>query len=234
MKTLIAAALVLSLGSSLPADAARPSDLPLRSDRQMVQQVYDVVSDADVDAKPIYRGLAAELQADLWTLQMQEFLAAGPNLTVEQHSIVAEALGLLTAGVHLRDHGSIEESARATAAIDHLSARIRASFTRSEAAVFTQLGRYAIQESLTSLAHRAAADLPKDDHDPKPLREIRIDAVRGPIASNADCECSTESDWCYNSPTAPIQSCIARPMQCTRTPAGCGTFWTYGCNGMCQ
>jgi hypothetical protein len=230
MKTLIAA-LLLVLGSSFSVIAAEVVDLPLRTNRVAAQQIYDILSDTNVDAKDVYVGLSTDLQTDLWILQLEHFLSAKPELTTEQYSVVAEAIGLLSTGIHGRQHASGDEASRAAASLEHLTHRIKGTFTRGEGVVFGRLGYSAVDAAVASLASRSGIDGPSEKES---TRGIRSNAPAGPITSNADCECSTESDWCYETPTSPYNSCIAVRGQCAKTPAGCGTFWQYGCNGMCS
>ncbi|MFF8397833.1 bacteriocin fulvocin C-related protein [Streptomyces sp. NPDC016172] len=42
-----------------------------------------------------------------------------------------------------------------------------------------------------------------------------------------DCECNTYSDKCWGS------SCIWVENWCVRSDSGCGTLWTWSCNGLC-
>ena len=225
MKKLLVA-MFLCLGFSFSVSAARVVDLPLRTNRVAVQQMYDVLSDANVDAKDTYLGLSTDLQADLWTLQLEHFLAANPELTPEQYSVVAETIGLLSTGIHHRRRTSSAEAAHATESLRLLTARIKSAFTREEGAVFGQLGYSAVDRSVSSLASSGDQSDPSDE---KRNRAIRSNAPAGSIISNGECNCNSEDDWCYWG-----YMCIPRPLSCTRTPAGCGTLWEKGCNGLCE
>jgi hypothetical protein len=44
---------------------------------------------------------------------------------------------------------------------------------------------------------------------------------------SGDCSCSRTSDWCGS-------YTICRAWICTNTSSGCGTMWSYSCNGSCQ
>ncbi|HEX6101266.1 MAG TPA: bacteriocin fulvocin C-related protein [Thermoanaerobaculia bacterium] len=222
---------LLLLGASLSVSAAGVVDL--RPDRIAVQQAYDRMSDPNVNARDIYLGLTTDMQADLWVMHFEEFLAASPDLTTEQYSIVAEAIGLVSTGLLQRRHGNPEEAQRAIESLNLLTSRIRKAFTRGEGMVFGQLGYAAISTSVAALAVRGAIDEPAERGDRPPVRDMASNAPKGPIASNADCECSTVSDWCYQSPTSPYNQCYIPFPRCTRSQDGCGTLWQYGCNGFC-
>jgi hypothetical protein len=216
--------------------AQTSSELPLRTQRDIVHRLYDVISAPQVDARSIYATLTVDLQADLWTFQLERFLAENPDLTPEQYGVTAEAIGLLSSGVHHHiATGESEDAARALAAMSNLTTRIQKAFLPSEGIAFAQLGRSAVDSASYALARGRGPDHSND----QPLNHVgrvAANAQRREVTPNAECECNTESDWCtlWQSPTAPINDCVARPMTCTRTPAGCGTFWEYGCNGICS
>jgi hypothetical protein len=49
------------------------------------------------------------------------------------------------------------------------------------------------------------------------------------------CECSTQDDYCWPAHCCP-SSCGTSAQTCLCSPpdsGGCGTFWSYDCNGMC-
>lgn len=48
--------------------------------------------------------------------------------------------------------------------------------------------------------------------------------------SSGKCECSQGSDWC--SPIGDYAECGEDA--CTKKNSGCGTFWSWACDGMCQ
>jgi len=210
-------------------------EVPLREQRDVVHRMYDVISASQADARSIYAALTVDLQADLWTFQLERFLAENPDLTPEQYAVTAEAIGLLSSGAHHRiAMGESEDAARALAAMSNLTTRIQQVFLPSEGMAFANLGSAAVDSASDALARGRGHD--RSDQPSKYGSRVAANAQRRDVTPNAECECSTESDWCtvWQSPTAPINDCVARPMTCTRTPAGCGTFWDYGCNGICS
>jgi hypothetical protein len=48
-----------------------------------------------------------------------------------------------------------------------------------------------------------------------------------PNTANDNCSCSSSSDWCGT-----YTSCLGA--LCIATDDGCGTFWSYKCDGRCQ
>ncbi len=47
------------------------------------------------------------------------------------------------------------------------------------------------------------------------------------------CECSTESDWC-NLGMNELGSCVQGLNNCKTSSLGCGTLWSFTCNGKCR
>lgn len=230
----LALASFLIISSSLGAFAQTSSPLPLRSPRSTVQQIYDVISDENSDAKTIYAPLSVDLQADLWLFQLEQFLAANPRLTPAQYALTLEAIGLLSTGVHHhRMLVGTNSADQATAALSNLTSRIRQVFARSEGLVFAHLGWSAVDTSVASLEDpdTATAD---DGPTRGALNPTSNEMATRLIVSNEECSCSSQSDWCWETPTSPKNDCVARPRACTKTPAGCGTFWDYACNGVCS
>lgn len=48
-------------------------------------------------------------------------------------------------------------------------------------------------------------------------------------AATTDCDCANFSDWCGSG-----TGCTNYPRPCVESSSGCGTFWTWECNGICQ
>lgn len=63
----------------------------------------------------------------------------------------------------------------------------------------------------------------------EPAASNALLATLGPVEAAAlpDCECNTYSDKCWSS------SCIWVQNSCVRSDSGCGTLWTWSCNGLC-
>ena len=48
-------------------------------------------------------------------------------------------------------------------------------------------------------------------------------------ATTPDCDCANYSDWCGSG-----TGCTNYPRPCIESSSGCGTLWTWECNGICQ
>jgi hypothetical protein len=223
------AGVIIFLLAMVPAPAfAQTSTLPLRSARETVVQVYAMISESSpAEAKEIYQTLSIDLKADLWLLQIEQFLQGNPTLTLQQRAIVMEAVGLLATGV-------IRDGARDVATqeqIADLASRADAVFTRSQRALFGQLGSAAVAFASNPFQGSSEAEIPSTAS-----RSLRTLAVPTKIGSNVTCECNTDpsQDFCYETPTSPSNKCRFSPGACTRTTCCCGWFWQEACNGLCN
>jgi hypothetical protein len=224
---------ILLLGSVYSATAQSvATSIPLRTPRETVIQMYEVLSDMPGDeAKAIYQSLHVDLRSDLWTYQLEQFLATSPQLTPEQDAITMEAIGLLTSGAFQRQVQDAERAAQVRDRIADLAARAALVFTSRELLVFGDLGRQTLPDAT------ASAGMTERSATTPPTARLQINVSRPRwIVTNADCECNTDpdQDFCSNGPTAPIEKCLRRSSTtCTRTTCCCGWLWLYGCNGLC-
>ncbi|MCF6169490.1 MAG: bacteriocin fulvocin C-related protein [Bacteroidales bacterium] len=51
--------------------------------------------------------------------------------------------------------------------------------------------------------------------------------------SGGACQCSTTSDWC-DFGGGGTGACVEDSYNCNRTSLGCGTLWSYECDGLCE
>ena len=224
-RTLIA---TLLLASSLHAGhsyAQRAQQIPLRNDRETVSRLYGMLSQNGADRRTIYGSLTVDLQADLWVLQLEEFLAANPRLTSEQHSLTMEAIGLLSSGVlQRRDSPSVDVATRASEEIGNIAVRAAVMFSKSGKLAFDDLGQAAVRTAVEALKEEGAQDrIPSREPATAPAKRL------GPVTqADFDCNCNTHSDTCG------FSDCVFVPQACVRKPAGCGVMWAEPCNGWCN
>jgi hypothetical protein len=233
MRRLLLTGLIL-----LSAQIAYPqtSRFPLRTTREGVTQLYEVISESDrATAKAIYQSLTVDVQSDLWTIQLEELLLDAPAMTPEQRAITMEALGLLTSGV-LQQTTSVDQADQAQAAIADLAARAALVFTRSGRAIFGDLGRSAVMTSASSMRDLPAPGFPRKQRVETAREGATTSGRPNRVTVNADCECNTaeDQDFCFQTPTSPINDCRRlTATACTRTTCCCGWFWREPCNGLC-
>ena len=144
-------------------------------------------------------------QDALWSIHINRFLADHPDLTVEQRSIVFEALGLVTAGVIQRiSSGKADEVRKGLDELAQLEFRAKTVLRRDLArALLAEIGP------------------PQPDEPLRSASRLRITPL------NTSCNCNIISDYCW------FGDCMFGSDQCTRQPWGCGTFFQDPCNGLC-
>jgi hypothetical protein len=76
----------------------------------------------------------------------------------------------------------------------------------------------------------ARIDIPVDPNAPSYMKPLPYGSGGSSSGNTGDCKCSQSSDWCLQSG----YDCEDDDLGCNETAHGCGTFWTYKCNGICQ
>lgn len=172
-----------------------------------LREVYDALATkSQFERQDIVPTLPPDVQTALWTIHLKQFLVNHPELTVEQRSVIYEALGLLTSDVFERLR-STDAATRVAAEgeVDELGARAKLRMSRA-------LGREALAQigppQVTPAIATNSAEPP------------------GHGQPNDTCDCSIVSDYCW------FGDCLYT-FTCTRTPSGCGTLFRYRCDGLC-
>jgi hypothetical protein len=213
VKVLIGCCFLLLLGS-LRMSAADLVRVPLRNSRPDVMTVYtEFTLRAAAERRVIYRTLPSAMQSDLWVVHLEQFLAAHPELTAEQRSVVFEGLGIIAAGVV----DSNDRTGPLYAAVQHLELRSRSIMSME-------------------LLKEAFVDLGGPDLDSRAMgiggvTDRHFTARRTPIRTldTVDCSCATDDDWCGS--ITSVSKCHGL-QDCTFT-TGCGWFFLSACNGLC-
>jgi hypothetical protein len=162
------------------------------------------------ERKLLYAQLPSAMKAALWRLQIQNFVAQHPDLSTEQLALLAAANELLDATLFEIDPAAPEWKDSVDAPLTLLSEKAAVLFQHDEAVtLFNHLG------------------------DPEPPTEAANDRALGseqgvPPSPHDDCECSKRSDWCWSG-----SFCNNTYPTCRVVGFGCGTFFTYTCDGLC-
>lgn len=200
---------------ALSALSLEAQQVPLRHERAAVDQELNRISTFPMlQRRERFADLPVAMQQDLFTLHLERYIADHPDLPTEQLSVLYEGIGLLVSGRLEIDRKSAAWDRDVKPLLDAFTARAR-----------QVLPPNVIHEAILTLGtpEEVTLALPKDGR-------FRV------RPNTPDCECSTESDWCGSfCPTCPLVQCKASawPITCIPTYSGCGTWWQYGCNGMC-
>lgn len=190
--------------------AANSLSATIFPEKQTTRAAYKALSALTTpERKLLYEQFPSAMKAALWRLQIENYIEQHPDLSNEQLALLGAADKLLDASLFEIDPAAPEWKDSVDAPLTRLQERAAVLFEHEEAAgLFSRLGG---PEPLTAAANartvRSEQGVPPSPHD--------------------DCECSKESDWCWSG------SFCNNTYPTCRVGVGCGTFFSYVCNGLC-
>lgn len=187
------------------------------------------------DAKALFRNASSNDKSELWRTHLALFLVKRPELNETQKRIILSAMSLATPEFFEVRSSDPAWKAKVRAPLRSLEKQIASAFSRKDAAkIFATLGddtksancsaTYAESVLLKNINYKSLSDSDSQTQ----WADSRFGKQdRGIGLERGACDCSTTSDWC------PISGyCSAGG--CSPTQSGCGTLWSYPCNGMCR
>jgi len=200
-----------------------------KTEADILKMYYDISALPLKKRRASFINASANDKSDLWRTHLALFLVKRPDLNERQTDTILAALSLATPeyfevqSIDPAWKEKVRDPSRT------LEARIFTAFPLEDGAkIFATLGDDAV------LAKRKAAVLlkninykPLSDSGPykqwshSRLAQQHVEPVLG------GCDCSTQSDYC------PAWGACGSG-SCNSTPRGCGTLWSYPCNGACQ
>jgi hypothetical protein len=199
------------------------------AEQDILKRYYDLSALPLKQRKASFRNASSNDKGDLWRTHLALFLVKRPDLNEWQKTIILAAMALATPENFALQSDSVEWKTKVRARLRALEEQIIAAFSFEDGArIFGTLG------DDSGAAKRAPVDagsvllnsMNLQLSDPAPYKEwvtIRFteqDMYRG----SGPCECSTDSDWCS-------LSGYCNGTNCSPTSNGCGTLWSYPCNG---
>jgi hypothetical protein len=202
------------------------------AEQELLRKYYEFSAISVKGRRALFRSESADQKSALWRTHLALSLLKHPEFDGIQKEIILT--GMLLATPQFFDVPSsspdwkvkVQEPSRA------LERQIAVLFTREDAAaIFATLG-----DNIEAAKHgptNAGSSLLKSI-DYEPLSDAKSYPQWTPtrytqdfeFEQNSSCQCSTSSDYC------PIWG-YCRPSACS-TQSGCGTFWSYPCNGVCR
>jgi hypothetical protein len=191
---------------------------------------------SDISALPLkkrrsfFRNASPNDKRDLWKTHLALFLVKRQNLNEWQKTIILSAMSLCTSEYFEIRSGDplwktkVRDPARA------LEAQIVNAFSMEDGAkIFATLGDDAdlVKSSASVFLHRTNYK-PLSDSGPYKRWTLSKFAGQDVELERGSCECSTESNYC------PIWKANCSGGGCGWAHDGCGTFWSYPCNGVCR
>jgi hypothetical protein len=207
---LAATIMVLIAGLASPVSAGGPSCEDVV--KQLRENGIDARTYGELLEIPLpYRhfafgALSAEEKAAAWTSHLEAYLSSHPELTAAQAAVIQDALDLVRGPeIFAVQRGDSHWTASVQEPLRNLETKALAVFPRDQfKAIFTELGG----DTTTTL--------------PGGRKLATGAAVAYPV-----CNCSTLSDYCSGA-----SYCLAGG--CWKQTSGCGTFWRYACDGLCN
>ena len=179
--------------------------------RGRASKMYYAMSTLPVgEVKALFRNASSNDKSELWRTHLTLFLAKRPELNERQKRIILSAMSLATPEFFEMRSSDLSWKVKVQDPLRSLEEQIASAFSRKDAVkIFATLGDDT--ESVNCGTTYPGSVLLKNINYQRP----------GP------CECSTKSDWC------PISG-YCKGGNCRETTSGCGTLWSYPCDGMCQ
>lgn len=200
----------------------------------ILEKYYDISTLTLKKRKALFRNASSNDKSDLWRTHLALFLVKRPELNEWQKEIILAAMSLARPACFELRANNPAWQARVGEPLRSLEEQIVVAFSLEDGAkIFATLGddtepangraSEAGSVLLNSINYRQGSDSSLNDQ----WTYSRF-AGQGIALEGSSCECSTASDWC------PIgNGCTTG--SCTATQSGCGTFWSYPCNGAsCQ
>jgi len=189
----------------MASPAVAQGTVSLRTERAQVLAKYVELSRLSMaDRKQTYEPLDPRVKEDLWSVHVEKYLAGHPALSPGQRAVIFSFLGVIQSGAMEQPSWEPGWQTGVDQPFRVIENQARELFSPAEAqAIFATLGP--VERTASGAVHAF---------------------FRQPVDS---CECSTESPWC-DWLTNPDPSCHnggCLPQH------GCGTGWSYDCNGMC-
>lgn len=198
-----------------------------KGEADILKMYYDISALPLKKRKASFRNALATDKSDLWKTHLALFLVKRPELNEWQKAIILSAISLATPEYFAIRSTDSAWKAKVRDPSRFLEAQILNAFSFEDGAkIFATLGEdselanIGASVFLKSINYKPTGPYKQWTHTRFDTQEMALD--RG------SCQCSTDSDWCQMS-----SSCNGS--NCNPTESGCGTLWSYPCNGAsCQ
>jgi hypothetical protein len=226
---LIAILFILTLTS---AQNVTSTSIRGKAEGSILKMYYDVSALPIKDAKASFRNASSNDKSELWRTHLALFLVKRPELNETQKEIILAAMSLATAEFFEVRSSDPAWKAKVRDPLRSLEEQITKGFSRKDAAkIFAMLGD-GTESANCSSTYPGSVLLKKINYVPLSnpgslvqRADIRVgEQDKGAGLERSPCECSTDSDWC------PISK-YCSGTNCSPTQSGCGTLWSYPCNG---
>jgi hypothetical protein len=201
-----------------------------KADDDLLRMYFDVSALPLKERKATFRNASSTSKSDLWRTHLALFLVKDPKLNEWQKEIILTAISLVSPAYFEVQSNSPAWKEKVRTPLRSLEQEILDAFSFEDGAkIFATLGddAQAAKRTLGSFMlsninyKQFSGSGPYNDRTHNRFASQDMLAERGP------CDCSLDSDWC------PISG-YCNASTCSSTQSGCGTFWSYPCNGVCR
>jgi len=197
-----------------------------KAEEDILRMYYDISALPLKKRKASFRNASAKNKSDLWRTQLALFLARHPELNQRQQDVILSAMSLATPDYFEVRSSDPAWNEKVQVPSRSLEEQIVRAFVLTDAAkIFATLGdEEKSANSSRSVLLKSINYKPLSDSGPfKEWAHSRFAGQDFALEQSA-CQCSTASDYC------PAWG-YCRDGNCTPTESGCGTLWSYPCNG---
>lgn len=195
---------------------------------EAVLKLYSDISSPLNEAKASFRSASSTDKSNLWRAHLALFLAKRQELNQQQKKVILAAMSLATPEFFEVRSSDPAWKVKVGAPLRSLEEQIVSAFPMNDATMIFATLQDGPGFVKCSSASAGSALVPLSNHGGK------LQSIPGLLVSQQEmtrdkspCTCSTKSDWC------PISGYCA-VTDCARTDSGCGTLWTYPCDGTCK
>lgn len=206
-----------------------------RDEDEILKKYNDISALPIPKRKTFFRNGSSKDKSDLWRTHLALFFVKRPEMNTWQKETILTAMALATPGWFEVGSRDPAWKTKVGDVLRSLEDRILVAFSLDEGAkIFATLG------DSTDIANRAPVNtrpvlLTSINYTPTikstPYKQWTTTgfAEQDIELEKSACQCSTQSDWC------PLYSRCTGTESCSATQSGCGTLWSYPCNGAsCQ
>jgi hypothetical protein len=185
------------------------------------------------ETKASFRNASSNTKSQLWRTHLALYLVNHPELNERQKKVISSAISLATPQFFETRSNDPDWKAKVQEPLRSLEEQAISTFSLNDATkIFATLhdGPEPLKCSATypdAALVKNIAYLPLSDADAKMQWILSRFGEQAIEREGNACTCSTDSDWC------PISGYCATT-NCRKTQSGCGTLWSYPCNGVCR
>ena len=204
-----------------------------KTEDDILKMYYDISALSLTERKASFRKASSNDKSSLWRTHLALFLVKRPELNEWQKEVILAAMSLATPEYFEVGPASPAWRAKVRDPLRTLEEQILAAFSFEDGArIFATLGddKEAVKRPPAQVGSFMLSGVNYNqlsDSGPYKERSGNQFGNQDRFRAGGPCTCSTQSDWC------PITG-ACNSTDCRPTESGCGTIWSYPCDGACR